>query len=108
MLETKLKRNRKGNPLFYHSPLHLFSITPPCSHDSYHLPVLHTSGHNYVILLHLHTPLLPVVLQTPNPKPQTGERVQKGIVHWDKQNNNVPAPNCMLKVQEEIIKVEGL
>jgi len=36
------------------------------------------------------------------------ERVQKGIAHWDKQNNDVPAPNCMLKVQEEIIKVEGL
>jgi len=36
------------------------------------------------------------------------ERVQKGIAHWDKQNNNVPAPNCMLKVQGEIIKVEGL
>jgi len=26
------------------------------------------------------------------------ERVQKGIAHWDKQNNDVPAPNCMLKV----------
>ena len=34
--------------------------------------------------------------------------MQKGIAHWDKQNNNVPAPNCMLKVQGEIIKVEGL
>ena len=68
MLETELTRNRKGNPLFYHSLLHLFSMTPPCSHDSCHLPVLHTSGHNYVILLHLHTPLLLVILQTPNPK----------------------------------------
>jgi len=36
------------------------------------------------------------------------ERVQKGIVHWNKQNNDVPAPNCVLKVQGEIIKVEGL
>ena len=36
------------------------------------------------------------------------ERVQKGIAYWDKQNNNVLAPNCMLKVQGEIIKVEGL
>jgi len=36
------------------------------------------------------------------------ERVQKGIAHWDKQNNNVPAPNCVLKVREEIIKDEGL
>jgi len=36
------------------------------------------------------------------------ERVQKGIAHWDKQNNDVPAPNCILKVQGEIIKVEGL
>ena len=26
------------------------------------------------------------------------ERVQKGIVHWDKQNNDMPAPNCILKV----------
>jgi len=26
------------------------------------------------------------------------ERMQKGITHWDKQNNDVPAPNCMLKV----------
>ena len=36
------------------------------------------------------------------------ERVQKGIAYWDKQDNDVPAPNCMLKVQGEIIKVEGL
>jgi len=36
------------------------------------------------------------------------ERVQKGIAHWNKQNNDVPAPNCVLKVQGEIIKVEGL
>ena len=26
------------------------------------------------------------------------ERVQKGITYWDKQNNDVPAPNYMLKV----------
>jgi len=38
----------------------------------------------------------------------TGERVQKGIAYWDKQNNDMPAPNCMLKVRGEIIKVEGL
>ena len=43
MLETQLKRNRKGNSLFYHFPSHLSSITPPCGHDSRHLPVLHTS-----------------------------------------------------------------
>jgi len=36
------------------------------------------------------------------------ERVQKRIAHWDKQNNDVPAPNCVLKVRGEIIKVEGL
>jgi len=36
------------------------------------------------------------------------ERVQKGIAHWDKQNHAMPAPNCMLKVQGEIIKDEGL
>jgi len=34
--------------------------------------------------------------------------VQKGIVYWDKQNNDVPAPNCVLKVWGEIIKVEDL
>jgi len=39
---------------------------------------------------------------------KNGERVQKGIAHWDKQNHAVPAPNCVLKVREEIIKVEGL
>jgi len=33
---------------------------------------------------------------------------KRGIAHWDKQNNDVPAPNCMLKVRGEIIKVEGL
>jgi len=27
-----------------------------------------------------------------------GERVQKGIAYWDKQNHAMPAPNCMLKV----------
>ena len=43
MLETQLKRNKKGNTLFYHSPLHLSSITPPCGHDSRYLPVLYTS-----------------------------------------------------------------
>jgi len=36
------------------------------------------------------------------------ERMQKGIAHWDKQNNDVPAPNCILKVQGEIIKNESL
>jgi len=36
------------------------------------------------------------------------ERVQKGIAHWDKQNNDVPVSNCVLKVRGEIIKVEGL
>jgi len=36
------------------------------------------------------------------------KRVQKGIAYWDKQNNDVPAPNCMLKVWGGIIKVEGL
>jgi len=34
--------------------------------------------------------------------------VQRGIVHWDKQNHAVPAPNCVLKVRGEIIKIEGL
>ena len=31
-------------------------------------------------------------------KSSATERVQKGIAHWDKQDNDVPAPNCMLKV----------
>ena len=39
---------------------------------------------------------------------QCGERMQKGIAHWDKQNYAVPAPNCVLKVREEIIKDKGL
>jgi len=36
------------------------------------------------------------------------ERVQKRIVYWNKQNNDVLAPNYMLKVQREIIKNKGL
>jgi len=43
MLETQLKRNKKGNPSFYYSFLYLSSITPLCGHDSHHLPVLYTS-----------------------------------------------------------------
>ena len=31
------------------------------------------------------------------------KRVQKGIAYWDKQNHAVPASNCVLKVQGEII-----
>jgi len=33
------------------------------------------------------------------------ERIQKGIAHWDKPNKDVLAPNCMLKVREEIIRI---
>jgi len=66
MLETQLKRNRKGNSPFYHSSLCLSSMTPPCGHDIRHLSVLHTSRHDHVILLYLHTPLLPVIPQTLN------------------------------------------
>jgi len=36
------------------------------------------------------------------------ERVQKRIVHWNKPNHAMPAPNYVLKVQGEIIKDEGL
>ena len=36
------------------------------------------------------------------------KRVQKGIAYWDKQNNDVLAPNCILKVWGEIIKDKGL
>jgi len=39
------------------------------------------------------SPMLILLLSTYSTK-----RVQKGISHWDKQNNDVPAPNCMLKV----------
>jgi len=38
----------------------------------------------------------------------SSERVQKGIAHWDKQDNDMPAPNCVLEVQGKIIKDEGL
>jgi len=34
--------------------------------------------------------------------------IQRGIAHWDKQNHAVPAPNCVLKVQGEVIKIEDL
>jgi len=43
MLETQLKRNRKGNSPFHYFLSRLSSMTPPCGHDSCHLPVLHTS-----------------------------------------------------------------
>ena len=43
MLETQLKKNRKGNPLFYYFLSHLSSMALLCSHDSRHLPVLHIS-----------------------------------------------------------------
>jgi len=33
---------------------------------------------------------------------------KRGIAYWNKQNNDVPASNCILKVQEEIIKVKDL
>jgi len=43
ILETQLKRNRKGNSPFYYSPSRLSSMTLPYGYDSHHLPVLHTS-----------------------------------------------------------------
>ena len=43
MFETQLKRNKKGNSLFYHSPLYLSFMTLLCGHDSHYLPVLYTS-----------------------------------------------------------------
>jgi len=39
---------------------------------------------------------------------RSAEGVQKRIAHWDKQNHAVSAPNCVLKVRGEIIKIEGL
>ena len=79
MLETQLKRNKKGNPSFYHSPSCLFSRTPPCSYDSHHLPVFHISGHDHVILFYLYTLPLLVVSWTPNQLPSTLNTVQKHI-----------------------------
>ena len=49
-----------------------------------------------------------LITQLPKSNSYNAERVQKGIAYWDKQNNDVPAPNCMLKVQGEIIKDKGL
>jgi len=59
ILETQLKRNRKGNPLFYYSLLHLSSITG-ITFLSFILP-RHDHMVNHVILLHLHTSLLPII-----------------------------------------------
>jgi len=59
ILETQLKRNRKGNPLFYYSLLHLSSITD-ITFLSFILP-RHDHMVNHVILLHLHTSLLPII-----------------------------------------------
>ena len=61
MLETQLKRNRKGNSLFYHSLTHLSSMTLPCGYNSYHLSILYISKYDHVVLLYLYTLLLPVV-----------------------------------------------
>jgi len=38
----------------------------------------------------------------------SGERVQKGIAHWDKQNDNMLAPNCMLNVMIDLISYRCL
>jgi len=46
-------------------------MIPPCSYYSCYLPVLHTSGHDYVILLYLYTLLLPIISQTLNWLPST-------------------------------------
>jgi len=44
MLETQLKRNRKGNSPFYYSLSCLSSMTLPCSYDSRHLLVVITGS----------------------------------------------------------------
>jgi len=59
MLETQLKRNRKGNLVFNYSPLHLFSMTGVTFLFSI------SPGHDHVILLYLHTSLLPIISQFP-------------------------------------------
>jgi len=43
ILETQLKRNRKGNSSFYYSPSHLSSMISLCSYNSYHFSVLYIS-----------------------------------------------------------------
>ena len=65
MLETQLKRNRKGNSLFYYSPLHLSSMMLPYCHDITFLSSI-PFGHDYVIMLYLHTLLLLDVSQPLN------------------------------------------
>ena len=69
MLETQLKRNRKGNSPFYHSPSHLSSMTPPCGHATFLSSI--PPKHDHVILLYLHTSLLPIISWTPNQLPST-------------------------------------
>jgi len=49
-----------------------------------------------------------ILVATNTEEGHDNERVQKEIAYWDKQNHAVPAPNCVLKVRGEIIKVEGL
>jgi len=36
------------------------------------------------------------------------KRMQKGIAHWDKQEYAIPAPNCVLRVWEEITEMKIL
>jgi len=43
MLETQLKGNRKGNPLFYHSLLYFSSMTLLCGHNRCYLSALYIS-----------------------------------------------------------------
>ena len=85
-------------------PLLVSAIPPPISSSLPPLPFFSLSALPIVAPPPLRAlPLLLVFfLQAP------AERVQKGIAHWDKQNHAVPAPNCVLKVREEIIKDEGL
>jgi len=49
-----------------------------------------------------------VAVNTGKKTAQHSERVQKGIIYWNKQNTGVSAPNCILKVWGKIIKDKGL
>ena len=46
----------------------------------------------------LFVPTVIAALYPSNTISLSSKRVQKGIAYWDKQNNDVPAPNCVLKV----------
>ena len=75
MFETQLKRNRKGNSPFYYSPSRLSSMNHHAAMTAITFLSSIPPGHDYVILLHLHTSLLPIALRTLNWLPSTPNMV---------------------------------